>query len=219
MNTDKFLLAVLLFVFLVSFVSAETTFFEGDLGYGDDFIMVPIPEPEEPEEPEAARGVRRAPVAEVSIPEEQVEAAEELVVVEELEVFDRLLSCPSISDFLREQIREKGAVNYTQEELSFLTLKINEELGSDFSPSEVVYLVDNFEDECNRPLLFFSGLIPGRYRDLSFFLLIIVGLLVLIFTVYVAYRLLRWSRGREKILKKTRGVRKKEMVKTFLNIK
>jgi len=186
------IILLLVSILFLQFVLADTTFFEGDLGYRDDFVMAPIPEggiieepiPEEPEIESFISGggflVRQDGIAET-------------------------ISCPLISESLKEHIDKKRSIEYTEKELEILTIEINQELKRNLSTNQVSYILDNFEDTCDSPLPLLSGSAIGRFRNLLNPLVLIVSFIVLIFLIYILYRIVPILRKRKGKIKKRGG--------------
>ncbi len=174
-------------LFCVNFVLADTLFFEGDLGYNEDFIMPDIEE---------------------EILESTEESTQEIVaggggggpMLSPLED----LTCVMCFDFLKETIDKRQNIEFTEEEVTLLTTQINSELGLHMQEDQVLHVLENFEDECDSPLPLGGGLAAGRFRDLLNPLTIFISLLIFI-SVLILYFMFR----KIKNIKKPRKKRKK----------
>jgi len=182
---------MLVFLMLVlgsSFVLAETTFFEGDLGYGDDFIM----------------GALEEDVVES-------EAVELLTITVrgdgdyfQREEYNESLVCAICFDSLKEHISTKRKFDYGEAEFEILMEEINQELEINLSLNQVAYVIENFEDECDFPIPLLGAVTGGRYRDLYSPVVLITGGIVLVFFIilYLLFRGLRKIKVRRLALKK-----------------
>ncbi len=163
-------------VLCLSCVLAETTFFEGDLGYGDDFIM----------------GVIEGEVVEP-------EAVELLMITIrsggyfQREKYNESLVCAICLDSLREHISAKRNLDYSENEFGILMEEINQVLEVNLSLNQVAYVIENFEDECDAPIPLLGAVTGGRFRDLLSSVVLFVGITVLILfiLVYLLFRRLR----------------------------
>lgn len=178
---------ILLLVGILSlqFVLAETTFFEGDLGYRDDFIMAPVPE----------GGIIEEPITEEPEIESFISGGGFLVRQDGIA---ETITCPLIFESLKEHINKKRSIKYTKKELEVLTIEVNQELEKDLSTNQVGYVIDNFEDTCDSPLPLLSGSAVGRFRDLLNPFILIVSFIVLIFVSYIGYRIIPIFRKRKR---------------------
>jgi len=174
----KLSIFLLIGIFLISFVSAETTFFEGELGYRDDYIMGSVDE--EIIEPES-----------VELLEDPFSGGGGGYFPREN--YNQTVVCDSCFEFLRETINEKRALEYNEEELEILIEEINADLNPEISMQQLGYIVENFEDECDSPLPLLGAVVGGRDVDLlSPFMFIIAGaVLVFIIILYFVVRILR----------------------------
>lgn len=170
----KGLMILCLSILCVSCVLAETTFFEGDLGYGDDFIM----------------GVIEGEVVEP-------EAVELLTITTvgsggyfQREEYNESLVCAICLDSLREHISAKRDIDYSENEFEILMEEINQVLEVNLSLSQVAYVIGNFEDECDAPIPLLSAATGGRFRDLISPVVLFAGITVLIFfiLIYLLFR-------------------------------
>jgi len=190
---------LLIFILSINFVLADTTFFEGDLGYRDDFIMgntlggvIPVNLPE-------TLGGRRnesKPITEIF-----VEDTEEFITKEEI---NKTIVCPLISDSLKKHIKEKRNIEYSEEDIEILTVEINQEFKINISNNEVRDIINNYEDTCDSYFPILGGLAIGRSRDLLTFFVMVITLMVLIFIIYIANR----AKSALKNTKKFRGKKK-----------
>ncbi len=184
----------LIILFLISilsfqFVLADTTFFEGDLGYRDDFIMAPIPE----------GGVIEGAIAEEPEIESFISGGGFLVRQDGIA---ETISCPLIFKSLKGHIDRERSIEYTEKELEILTIEVNQELEKDLSTSQVGYIIDNFEDTCDTVLPLLSGSAIGRVRNLLTPFILIISIIVLVFLIYILYRIVPILRKKRRKIKK-----------------
>jgi len=150
MKKSVFIISLVLSIFLLQIISAETTFFEGDYNYRGDFIMA-------------------------NLPENVIEAIDEEAEILKTsggsyfleQKYNTTLVCEVCIDSLREHIKEYQQIDYNEDEISILTSKINQEFQIDLSNNQVRYIIENFEDECNLPIPLLGGFAGGRFRDLT----------------------------------------------------
>ena len=160
------IIVFLICIFLLGFVSADTTFFEGDYDYRDDFIMGKIVSEEIIEE-----------ATEVEEVDDAFQGGGRNVVSLQL---NKELVCEICSDSLKQHIKKYQHINYSREQLEFLKIQIEEETSISFSHEQVAVLVENFEDECNQPYPLLGGLAAGRYQNLLNPLVILTSAIILI---------------------------------------
>jgi len=178
------------FIFLIcilflQFVVADTTFFEGELGYRDDFVMGAIEEgvlPSESEEETAPSGGG----------------------------LNKELVCSAFSDALRGHLIKYQDIDYTSEEVETLKINIKEEIGVSLSTHQVNVLVENFEDECSAPIPLLGGFAAGRYRNLFDPIIIITAVLVLSFFIFLYFMLRRLRNLKKRKSSKKRKKRRKK---------
>jgi len=179
----------LICIFLLNFITADTTFFEGDLGYRDNFIMAPAPE----------GGIIEGTISEE--PEIESFISGGGFLVRQKGVAETIL-CPLIFESLKGHIEKKRSIEYTEEELEILTIEVNQELEKDLSTNQISYIIDNFEDTCDGPLPLLRGSAIGRFRNLLNPFILIVSFIVLIFLIYILYRIVPILRKRKRKIKK-----------------
>jgi len=169
------LLSLVFGVFLLQFISAETTFFEGDLGYGDDFIMSSLPED----------------VADV-IANEEIEILQVGGGGYFLEQqYNTTLVCEACANSLRDHIREHQDIDYNEEEVIILTEHINQEFQTDLSNNQVRYIIENFEEECDSHYPLLGGFAGGRLRNLTDPLVLGITIILLISIILLGYFIIR----------------------------
>lgn len=167
----KIWMFLILGIFLTSFVFADTTFFEGDYNYRDDFIMGNLTR----------------------------EVVEETIKIETIKILpkggssfqlNKNLVCDICFDSLKQHIKKYQNIDYTEEQLNYLKIKIEEETGVYFSHKQVAVLVENFEDECNAQYPLLGGLAAGRYQNLLNPLVILISAIILISLIllYIVFR-------------------------------
>lgn len=166
-----FLVLVLCFPFLL----ADTTFFEGDSDYRDDFMMASLPEE-----------IVAAVVAGVEVLQSGGSGGYFL-----REEFNQTIVCPTCTDSLRSHIREYQSIDYNEEQITILTKEINEEFVVDLSNNQVRYIIENFEDECDSPYPILGAVAGGRFRDLTSPLLVTIIVVILIFFAVIGYFIIR----------------------------
>ena len=182
----------LVLILCLQFAFAGTTFFEGDLGYNDDFIMGEIVSEEVVE----------------TIPE-----AEELSQGGGGKSFvqlDKALVCEVCSESLRKHINYFRDIDYSEEEIEILSLEITEETGVTFSHEQVAVLIEDFEKECSLPYPLLGGLAGGRLRDLSSPLIIFIGVLILGFFIFLYFMFRRIRKIKSNIKKKSSKKKKRK---------
>ncbi len=193
-----------IFLFLVcilflQLVSADTTFFEGDLGYREDFIMAPISE---------AGGV-------VLCGDNSCNSGENCEICPKdcgactsgSSGINREPVCDVIFNSLKEHIRRYQDIDYNENELESLQIQLKEELNSYLRNNQVEALVENFDDECGRPYPILSGFVTGRFRTFFTPLRIIISFTLLISLIFL-YWMLRKSR-KNKFKKRIKRRKKK----------
>ncbi|NPE26768.1 hypothetical protein HNV12_02060 [Methanococcoides sp. SA1] len=237
-NNIYFLLMILL---VLPIISAETTFFEGELGYRDDFIMVNEEIPEVIG-PYCGDDLCNGDETCSSCPEDCGSCGgggSSGILVKEFEE-ERIQICDICFKDLREHLKEKQIVEYAQEDIVRLNSKINDYLKETKSSLNVKVssgitgnavlerietfeqgnmtlgqtreLLENFEVECDSYMPMLGGLIPGRYRSFAVPILIAASVLVIGFAVYLFYVL---KRVKKRVRKK---VRKKETKKARVSL-
>jgi len=159
-------------IFLLPMISAETTFFEGDYNYRDDFIMASLPEN----------------VIEILETQEDVEILQTsgggYFLEEE---YNNTLVCEVCIESLKEHIKEKQHANYDEEAVTVLTGSINQEFQTDLSNNQVRYIIENFEEECDMPYPLLGGIAGGRLRNLTNPLVFGISLIILISIIILGY--------------------------------
>jgi len=168
------IILLLVSILFLQLVLAETTFFEGDLGYRDDFIMASVPEGENIEEP----------ITGGSEIESFISGGGFLIRDNKT---SKTIACPLIFETLKGNIKEKRSIDYSETELKILTDKINQKLGIDLSNDQVSFIIDNFEDTCDMSLPLSGGFAAGRIRNLLTPLIIAIAILVLLFIIIIIY--------------------------------
>lgn len=179
------IILLLISILFLQLVSAETTFFEGDLGYRDDFIMAPVPE----------EGIIEEPIIKEPEVESFISGGGFLVRQEGIA---ETIPCPLMFESLKEHINKKRSIEYTKKELEILTFEINQELGENLSTNQISYIIDNFEDTCNSPLPLLSGSAIGRFRNLLNPFILIVSFIVLVFISYIGYKIISVLKKRKR---------------------
>jgi len=182
---------LLVSILFLQLVSAETTFFEGDLGYRDDFIMAPVPE----------GGIIEGALAEELEIESFISGGGFFVRQEGIA---ETISCPLIFESLKKHIEKKRSIEYSERELEILTIEVNQELEKDLSINQVGYIIDNFEETCDSPLPLLGGSAIGRFRNLLNPFILIVSFIVLTFLIYILYKIVPALRKRKRIKKRWR---------------
>jgi len=170
------------------FVLAETTFFEGDLGYGEDFIM---------------ESLSAEIVGAVGGGAEVLQGGGGGYFVRE--EFNQSFVCETCIESLREHIIQYQDIDYSEEEVIVLTEEINQEFGGDLSNSQVRYVIENFEEECDAPYPILGGFAGGRFRDLitpMFYVVVFAVLILFLVVVIVLVRILKTRRYRGRLEKK-----------------
>ncbi len=174
------ILLILINIFLLPVIFAETTFFERDYDYRDDFIMA-------------------------NLPEDVVDA----IAGEEIEIlqvsgggyfvkqrYNSTVVCKVCTDSLKEHIKKYQNIVYNENEVTILTEHINQAFQTDLSNNQVRYIIENFEDECNAPYPLLSGFVEGRFRDLTNPLILSIIIIILIFFIIIGYLIIRVLRKR-----------------------
>jgi len=169
-----FIFVILISVFLLPVISADTTFFEGDYDYRNDFIMS-------------------------SLPEEVIEAVAEGGEILQVggggyfvgQKYNTTKVCEVCIDSLREHIKEYQDIEYNENEVTVLTGLINQEFQTDLSNNQIRYIIENFEDECDAPYPLLGGIAGGRFRNLTTPLTLWITSIVLIFFIIIGYLIIR----------------------------
>ena len=180
---DVFIFVILISIFLIPIIFAETTFFEGDYDYRDDFIMANLPE-------DVIEEIAINPDVEILqiggggyFLEEQYNSSE---------------VCLLCFENLRTHIKQKQKIDYTEDEVVVLTGLINQDFQTDLSNNQVRYILENFEDECDMPLPLLGGFAGGRFNNLLNPLILTITSIVLIFFIIIGYLIIRTLRKRKK---------------------
>ncbi|MDD5012336.1 MAG: hypothetical protein PHQ66_01670 [Candidatus Nanoarchaeia archaeon] len=206
----KVLIVILFALFFSSLCLAETTFFEGELGYNDEFIM----SSEEIAQASPSGGGRAIYCGNdfcdsgetcdscsidcgVCISEDTAEESNKQQV------------CDIIFQSLVNHIKTQQTRNYTSEEIQELTAQINQKNIINFSDSKTEEYVNNYEDICERFLPLFAGLVLGRNRNLILPIAIIAGILVLSLFVYIFIKIFFWTKRKQKKVR----IKKKKVLK------
>jgi len=178
----------LICILLIQFVIADTTFFEGEVGYKKDFIMGNLPE----------EVIGEAITPEISPTRGGFAQSKKTIV------------CEICFDSLSRHINEYRHINYSKEEIEFLRLEIKEDAGIYLSPKQILVLVENFEEECNKSYPLLGGFAGGRYSEILFPFTIIVFFIILISLIilYFLFRKLRKVKSKKKSFKKPRKKKK-----------
>jgi hypothetical protein len=185
----------LIFLFAVSIlflqlVLADTTLFEGDFGYRDDFIMASIPEEGiidlcgdnscnsgencETCPQDCGDCIRTSGDGGIVIGDEEI---------------NKELVCEVVFNSLKEHIKKYEEINYNESELEILNIKLKEELNVRLLNNQVAALIENFDDECDKPYPILGGLTIGRFRNL--FGLLIIGIVILASVIFLYFILRR----------------------------
>ena len=164
--------SILICILLVQILSAETTFFEGDYDYRENFIMADLPAEAIAEGAEILQQgwggyfIRQA--------------------------YNKTLICGTCFEDLREHIDKKKRIDYTEEEIILLADSINQDpLQVNLSNNQLRYILENFEEECNRPLPLLWGIAGGRFSDLFSPLVIAIAVIVLVFFIVIGYLIIK----------------------------
>ena len=186
-----------MFIFLIcilflQFVSADTTFFEGDLGYRDDFIMAPASEV-------GTTGV----CGDLSCNSgESCEICSQDcgVCVETVGGggLNKKPICNVVFNSLKGHIKKYANIDYDESELETLTFELKEELNVRLLDNQIEALVENFDDECGRPYPLLSGSAIGRFRNLFRPFVIGASVFVLAFFISLYFILKRFKKIKSK---------------------
>jgi len=194
MITKNKIYLFLIVLLVLPIVSAETTFFEGELGYRDDFIMVD----EEVSEvvgpycgDNSCNGAETCSSCTEDCGSCITGGGGGIISTLESSEVEKAQVCGICLQDLRQHIKEKQNIDYSLEELEILTTKINAEVQVDFTSEQTRGIIENFEEECNSYIPILGGLIPGRYRNLAMPILIITSIISIAFISYLVYILVR----------------------------
>jgi hypothetical protein len=181
-----FMIFLLISILFLQLVSAETTFFEGDLGYRDDFIMAPIPE----------GGIVDLCGDNSCNSGENCEICPQdcgacLTSSGGGSAINKELVCNLVFDSLKEHINKYMEIDYDESELKVLNMELKEELNIYLLDNQVIALVENFNDECDRPYPLLSSSVIGRFRNL--FSPLIIGIVILASVIILYFLLRRWN--------------------------
>jgi len=197
----------LIMLLVLPIVSAETTFFEGELGYRDDFIMVGE---EVPEVVGPYCGDNSCNGAETcsSCSEDCRSCDSGGGIISNLESseIEKVKLCDICLQDLKRHIKEKQNIDYSLEELKILTTKINSEVQVGFTLEQTRVIIENFEEECNAYIPILGGLIPGRYRSLAMPILVVASIILIAFISSLIYS---WIMATKKKVKSKRKLKKK----------
>jgi len=202
----------LIMLLVLPIVSAETTFFEGELGYRDDFIMVDeeVPEIVGPYcGDNSCNGAETCSSCSEDCGSCSTGGGGGIISALESSDAEKVQVCGICLQDLREHIKEKQNIDYSLEELEVLTTKINAEVQVGFTSEQTKVIIENFEEECNSYIPVLGGLIPGRYRSLAIPVLIAVLILIVGFAVYLFYVLTKVRRVKNKVKHKGKLNKKK----------
>ena len=169
----KELVIFLICILLIQFVIADTTFFEGDLGYTGNFVIAPSPTGGTPTTVGGGGG-GATPIREIIL--------EEIIILENH--LDSQI-CEICFESIKTQVKEKRTIEYTEQELEALTLDINTQLNAGVSTNYISFFIKNFEDRCDRNLPLAIAFAGGRFRDLITPLVGFILIIVLIFFIIV----------------------------------
>jgi len=194
MKNEVILFCMLFILVNISFVNADTTFFEGDYGYRDDFIMESVPEVVVVGELNlCGNGFCDLGENSENCPEDcGVQGGRGIVYI------NKELVCDICLESLQEHINDFRHIDYSDENLELLTLQINEETNANFLKEQVRALVENFDDECGIPYPLLSGFAGGRYRDIVTPLVLAIGIIVLGFFIFLYFIFRRLKKVRFK---------------------
>jgi len=170
-------------------VSSEITFFEGELGYRDDFIMVDVEVSEVVGpycEDNSCNGAETCSSCRADCGS-CITGGGRIISTLEFSEVEKAQVCGICLQDLREHIKEKQNIDYSLEELEILTTKINAEVEVGFTSEQTRGIIENFEEECNSYIPILGGLIPGRYRNLAMQILIITSIVSIAFISYLVY--------------------------------
>jgi len=176
----KGVLILIICILLLQVVYAETSFFEGDLGYRADFIMANLPE-----------DVVQA-VAEGG---EILQISSGGYLLREGR-YEGTIVCETCLESLKTHIKQKQDIDYTEEEIIILSNEINQQTYPDLSNNQVRYLIENFETECNLPIPLLGGFAGGRFRNLTSPLVLWITIIILIFFIIIGILIIRALRKR-----------------------
>ena len=187
-------------IFQVVAISAETTFFEGD-DYRGDFIMANLPEEIVAQIEEGETEILRTGGGSYFL----------------RETYNSTEVCDVCFDSLRQQIQDKQSIDYEEEEIILLASEINQQYKTDLSNSQVRYIIENFEDECDAPYPLLGGIAGGRFRDILSPFTIAIAVIILIFVIFIGYRIIstlrkvkiKKTKKKKKIKKKSKKKKKK----------
>jgi len=170
---------LLIFILSINFVLADTTFFEGELGYRDDFIMGnPVGEIIPVNIPEIEGGGK---------PEVFAEDGGGFIIPKE--GIDKKMVCPSIANSLKKHIKEKRNIDYSEKDIEILTREINQEFGINLPNIEVRDIINNYEEVCDTYFPLSGGLALGRSRDLLTLAVMIFTVIALLFIIYIGNKI------------------------------
>jgi len=165
---------ILICILLMQSVIADTTFFEGDLGYTGNFIIVPSTTGGTTTVVSGGGGGGGTPLTTI-VPQETIILENHL----DLQI------CEICFESIKNHVKEKRTIEYTEQELEALTLNINTQLNAGVSANYISFFIKNFEDRCDRNLPLAIAFAGGRFRDLITPLMGFVLIIVLIFFIII----------------------------------
>ncbi len=186
-------------IFLASsLVSAEITFFEGELGYRDDFIMVQ----EEQQPTEKTKEI--SPIDErrgtggglycgegaCRLLENCSNCAEDCgVCLSELRevLLNEPLICNIVFESLRLHIQKEKNIDYTSPELELLTSQINTLAETSLTLDQTNLYLSQFENLCDLPYPLSGSFILGKESNIRV-IIQISSLLILALILYLLFR-------------------------------
>jgi hypothetical protein len=183
------IMLLLVGILFLQSISAETTFFEGDLGYRNNFIMVPVSE---------GGGIDLCgdnfcnSGEDCEICPQDCGACSTDSGSGGGSAINKELVCDIVFDSLKEHINQYREIDYDESELEILNIELKEELNVYLLDNQVMALVENFDGECDRPYPILSGSAVGRFRNL--FSPLIIGITILVSAIILYFILRRFNK-------------------------
>lgn len=200
MKKGCFILFLLLFTLFssLSITYAETTFFEENLGYRDNFIMVQ--EKQQPtektreisliDERRSTSGGLYCGDGACRLLENCINCAEDCgVCLSELRevLLNEPLICNIVFESLRLHVKKEKNIDYTSAELELLTSKINTLTETSLTLNQTNLYLSQFENLCDMPYPLSGSFILGKDSNIRV-IIQISSLLILALILYLLFR-------------------------------
>jgi len=193
-----YLFAIVLLVLPV--ISAETTFFEGELR--DDFIMADLEEAEVTGD----SGTSSEGIATESVPSSGGSCPPDYQLIEgkciKKEIKDTVLNeseessfpielvCNTVFEAFRTQVKSEGEINSSSLDVEMIAIDLSQEQEIEVLAGDIQEYVSDFEEKCDSFLPLGISVELGIYKKLDLMILfILLGLVCLFIIGYLIFRL------------------------------